>query len=85
MKRCPLCQTPVWDPEPGKEGPSQPDAMPRQHRESALPGAVALTVVCAAAGILISIVAETPVGSTVVAVDIAAFGLFCLLGKLKKA
>ena len=52
VKRCPLCQTPVWDPEPGKEGPSQPDAMPRQHRESALPGAVALTVICAAAVIV---------------------------------
>ena len=47
--------------------------------------AAVFSVVCAAAGILISIVAETPVGSTVVAVDIAAFGLFCLLGKLKKA
>ena len=47
--------------------------------------AAVLSVVCAAAGILISIVTETPVGSTVVAVDIAAFGLFCLIGKLKKA
>ena len=47
--------------------------------------AAVFSVVGAAAGILISIVAETPVGSTVVAVDIAAFGLFCLLGKLKKA
>lgn len=47
--------------------------------------AAVFSVVCAVAGILISIVAETPVGSTVVAVDIAAFGLFCLLGKLKKA
>ena len=44
-----------------------------------------LSVVCAAFGILLSVVAETPVGSTVVAVDILAFGLFCLIGKLKKA
>ena len=44
-----------------------------------------LSVVCAAAGILISIVAETPAGSTVVAADIAAFGLFSLIGALKKA
>ena len=44
-----------------------------------------LSVVCAFSGIVISILAETPVGSTVVAVDIAAFGLFCLMGKLKKA
>ena len=44
-----------------------------------------LSVACAAFGILLSVVAETPVGSTVVAVDILAFGLFCLIGKLKKA
>ena len=43
-----------------------------------------LSVACAAFGILLSVVAETPVGSTVVAVDILAFGLFCLIGKLKK-
>ena len=47
--------------------------------------AAILSVVCAFSGIVISIVAETPVGSTVVAVDILAFGLFCLIGKLKKA
>lgn len=44
-----------------------------------------LSVVSAFSGIVISIFAETPVGSTVVAVDILAFGLFCLIGKLKKA
>ena len=43
-----------------------------------------LSVACAFSGIVISILAETPVGSTVVAVDIAAFGIFCLIGKLKK-
>lgn len=40
----------------------------------------ALSVTCAALGILISILAGTPVGSTIVAVDIAAFGVFSLLG-----
>lgn len=40
----------------------------------------ALSVTCAASGILVSILAGTPVGSTIVAVDIAAFGLFSLLG-----
>ena len=44
-----------------------------------------LSVACAFSGIVISILAETPVGSTVVAVDIAAFGIFCLIGKLKRA
>ena len=47
--------------------------------------AAILSVVCALSGIIISILAETPVGSTVVAVDIAAFAIFCLVGKLKKA
>lgn len=39
-----------------------------------------LSVICAALGILISILAGTPVGSTIVAVDIAAFSLFSILG-----
>ena len=42
----------------------------------------ALSVVCALLGMLISIVAGTPVGSTIVAVDIAAFLLFALLERL---
>lgn len=52
VERCPLCQTPVWDPEPREGSRSYPDTLPRQHRESDLPGAVALTVVCAIAGIV---------------------------------
>ena len=47
--------------------------------------AAILSVVCAFSGIVISILAETPVGSTVVAVDIAAFALCSLAGRLKKA
>lgn len=43
-----------------------------------------ISVVCAAAGILISVLADTPVGSTVVAADIAAFGVCCLFGALKE-
>ncbi len=38
---------------------------------------VIVSVTCAASGILISILAGTPVGSTIVAVDIAGFGAFC--------
>ena len=41
-----------------------------------------LSVVCALLGILISIGAGTPVGSTIVAVDIVAFAIFSLVGKL---
>lgn len=37
---------------------------------------------CAFVGIVASILAGTPVGSTIVAVDMAAFGLCCLAGKL---
>lgn len=40
------------------------------------------SVICATIGLLISIIAGTPVGSTIVAVDIVAFGLFRLAGVL---
>lgn len=43
-----------------------------------------LSVVCAAAGIIISILAGTPVGSTIVAVDILAFAIFSLAGRAAK-
>ncbi len=43
-----------------------------------------LSVICALAGILTSILAGTPVGSTIVAVDVAAFGICALAGMLKK-
>lgn len=41
----------------------------------------ALSVFCAALGIIISILADTPVGSTIVAADIVAFAIFSLIGK----
>ena len=44
--------------------------------------AAVVSVGCAAAGILISILAGTPVGSTIVAVDLGVFALFALLGAL---
>jgi len=40
-----------------------------------------LSVVCSVAGLLISILAGTPVGSTIVAADILAFFLFAIAGK----
>lgn len=43
----------------------------------------ALSVTCALLGILISILWSTPVGSTIVAVDIAAFLIFCLIAKIR--
>ena len=42
-----------------------------------------VSVSCAFFGIVISILAGTPVGSTVVAVDVAAFALCALIGKLR--
>lgn len=44
----------------------------------------AVSVSCAIAGILISILAGTPVGSTIVAVDMASFGLFWLAGTVQR-
>ena len=42
-----------------------------------------LSVVCSAVGILISILAGTPVGSTIVAVDIVVFGIFWIIGGVR--
>ena len=44
-----------------------------------------LSVLCALLGIAASIVAGTPVGSTIVAVDVAAFALCALAGAVKRA
>lgn len=43
-----------------------------------------LSVCCATLGILIAILAGTPVGSTIVAVDIAAFGVCYIVGLVKE-
>ena len=43
---------------------------------------VVLSVVCAVLGLLLSILAGTPVGSTIVVTDMAAFGVFSVIGKL---
>lgn len=44
----------------------------------------AISVLCAAVGILISVLAGTPVGSTIVAADLAAFLICCIVGRLKR-
>lgn len=41
-----------------------------------------ISVVCALTGIIISILAGTPVGSTIVAIDVAGFAICTLVGKL---
>ena len=45
---------------------------------------VCLSVFCAVAGILLSILAGTPVGSTIVAADIAAFAVSSVAGRLMR-
>lgn len=42
-----------------------------------------LSVSCALMGILVSILWSTPVGSTIVAVDIGAFLIFCVIAKIQ--
>lgn len=49
VEECPLCRTPVWNPEGREEVKSYPDSLPGAFRESDLPGAVAFTVLCAVA------------------------------------
>ena len=45
--------------------------------------AVLLSVCCAALGIFTAVLAGTPVGSTIVTVDLAAFLLFSIIGRLR--
>ncbi|MCR5640469.1 MAG: metal ABC transporter permease [Lachnospiraceae bacterium] len=45
---------------------------------------VVLSVICATLGLLIAILEGTPVGSTIVAVDIVAFFACCLIGRLTR-
>lgn len=46
---------------------------------------VIISVICAFSGIIVSICAGTPVGSTIVAIDVLVFGIFYMAGKLKGA
>lgn len=49
--------------------------------KSVIISSAVISVVCSFTGMIISILAETPVGATIVASNIVAFGLFCLIGK----
>ena len=42
-----------------------------------------ISVACSLIGIVIAILAGTPVGSTIVAADIVAFGLFYTIGMIR--
>lgn len=43
-----------------------------------------ISVICTTLGILVAILAETPVGATIVVADIIAFGIFSFIGMLQK-
>ena len=43
---CPLCGTPVWNPEGETPVRTYPDSMPSHYREADLPGALVMTVLC---------------------------------------
>lgn len=43
-----------------------------------------VSVICAVVGMLVSILAGTPVGSTIVVIDIMLFGVFWLIGSIKE-
>ena len=53
---CPLCGTPVWNPDENKKEELYPDSLPRHTRESGLAGAAAMTVVCVIALAVVMIV-----------------------------
>lgn len=54
----------------------------KSYRRVVLCSAV-LSVLCAVAGLLFSILFSTPVGATIVAADLLAFLIFALIGKMK--
>lgn len=49
VNRCPLCDTPVWNPGRPEAEHSYPDHYPSAHMESGRPFAVSMTVVCVTA------------------------------------
>ena len=46
--------------------------------------AAIVSVACAVVGILLSILVSTPVGATIVVVDVGVFAVFTLIGGLKR-
>ena len=56
VNTCPLCSTPVWNPEQPEEKFSYPDHYPRIQEESRLPFAVTMTVISVVAIVVILII-----------------------------
>ncbi len=56
VESCPLCQTPVWNPEQPQKEHGYPDQYPHPQKESTLPFAVAMTVVSVIAiGVILAV------------------------------
>ena len=49
VNACPLCRTPVWNPDRREAQIAYPNEYPHSHRESNIPAAVAMTVLCVTA------------------------------------
>lgn len=56
VESCPLCQTPVWNPDGAAEETVYPNRYPRAHKESNAPVAITLTVICVTAIVVLLIV-----------------------------
>ena len=55
-EKCPLCGTPVWNPDRITPERSYPKELPAQHEESRKPGAIAATTFCVIAALIVLIV-----------------------------
>lgn len=51
--------------------------------KSVILGAAVISVTCTLIGLLVAVLYGTPVGSTIVVADIAVFGIFSVIGKVK--
>lgn len=56
VSSCPLCQTPVWNPEKKTEEKGYPDLLPAQYCETNRPAAIAILVLCLVAMLVTLIV-----------------------------
>ena len=73
IESCPLCHTPVWNPNAAKVQPDYPDRMPQEDREKKWPLLLALTLICTAAVLTVLIVCLNLYGEL-------NWGIYAMLG-----
>ncbi len=56
VEQCPLCRTPVWNPEAKEKEHSYPESMPREYRESNTAAAVVITILAVMAMVTVLVV-----------------------------